>query len=107
MRDEFIELLEQALGQKNNDTPTLEEMADYLINALNGSVIIPPCKVGDTVYVLCRDYFSGDYKIKEETVEDFSYIGGCWFISTNEHTMCEFDIKVFTNYGKAMKALKD
>lgn len=104
MSDRLIELLEQAEGLKNNDMPSLEEKADYL---LSEGIIVPPCKVGDTVYVLCRNYFSGDYKIKEETAEDFSYIGGCWFISTNEHTMCELDIKVFTNYGKAMKALKD
>ena len=41
MRDRLIELLEEAEGQVNNDYPSLESMADYLI--ANG-VIVPPCK---------------------------------------------------------------
>lgn len=48
MRDRLVELLEQAEGQVNNDVPSLESIADHLIE--NG-VIVPPCKVEDTVYV--------------------------------------------------------
>lgn len=46
-RDKLIELIEQAEGLKNNDFPSVEEIADCLL--ANG-VIIPPCKVGDRVY---------------------------------------------------------
>ena len=46
-RDRLIELIEQAEGQINNDMPSIEQIADYLL--ANG-VIVPPCKVGDTVY---------------------------------------------------------
>lgn len=47
-RDRLIELIEQAEGLKNNDFPSVEEIADHLL--ANG-VIVPPCKVGDMVYV--------------------------------------------------------
>lgn len=48
MRDRLIELLEQVEGQVNNDIPSLESIADYLI--ANG-VTLPPCKVGNIVWV--------------------------------------------------------
>lgn len=51
MRDRLIDLLYEAEGQVNNDYPTVEQIADHLI--ANG-VIVPPCKVGDTVYYLDR-----------------------------------------------------
>ncbi len=47
MKDRLIDLLEEAEGQINNDLPPLEAVADYLIEH---GVIVPPCKVGDTVY---------------------------------------------------------
>ena len=50
-RDRLIELIEQAEGLKNNDFPSVEEIADHLL--ANG-VIVPPCNVGDTVYVKWR-----------------------------------------------------
>lgn len=51
-RDKLIELIEQAEGLKNNDFPSVEEIADHLL--ANG-VIVPPCKVGDTVYYIVFD----------------------------------------------------
>ena len=60
MRDRLIELLEEAEGQVNNDYPSLESMADYLI--ANG-VIIPPCKVGETLYLIQIDY-KGKYSMQ-------------------------------------------
>ena len=47
MRNRLANLLYEAAGQVNNEYPTIEMVAEYLIG--NG-VIIPPCKVGDTVY---------------------------------------------------------
>ena len=41
-RDRLIDLLEQAEGQVNNDTPTLEMIADYLI--AKGVVPVVRCK---------------------------------------------------------------
>lgn len=105
-RDKFIELLEQAIGQKNNDTPTLEEMADHLINALNGSVIIPPCKVGDTVYVVCRSYFSKNASIQEQKATSLKYINGFWYIDTDTHFDKQYGLSVFTDYNDAVEEVK-
>ena len=51
-RDRLIDLLEQAEGQVNNDVPSLEMIADYLIAK---GVTIPPCKVGDSIFYLHRN----------------------------------------------------
>lgn len=47
MRERLIELLND-WGNKENDGVRAESMTDYLL--ANG-VIVPPCKVGDVVYV--------------------------------------------------------
>lgn len=47
MRDRLIELLFRVAEEK--DCPQPHEVADYLI--ANG-VIVPPCKVGDKIYVV-------------------------------------------------------
>lgn len=47
MRDRLASLISEAEGLVNNDLPTVEQIADYLL--ANGG-IVPPCKVGDTVY---------------------------------------------------------
>lgn len=51
-RKSLIELLNVDMSGCNGDYA--EEMADYL---LDNGVIVPPCKVGDTVYVLGDEYF--------------------------------------------------
>ena len=56
-RDRLIELM-QNWGTENTDSFPFESVADYLL--ANG-VIVPPCKVGDKVYILeekCK--FSGE-----------------------------------------------
>ena len=49
MKDRLIELLEDTLHEWECDvqTKTLSQIADHL---LSNGVIVPPCKVGDTVY---------------------------------------------------------
>ena len=49
IRERLIELLEEAEGQVNNEYPTVEMVADYLIE---NDVIVPPCKMGDKIYLL-------------------------------------------------------
>lgn len=61
-RERLINLLLE-WGNKENDGVRAESIADYLI--FNG-VIVPPCKIGDTVYYLYRDCIC-DY-ILEATV---------------------------------------
>ena len=48
MKDRLASLLSEAEGLVNNDLPTVEQIADYLL--ANG-VIVPPCKVGETIYL--------------------------------------------------------
>lgn len=57
MRDRLIELLGDYLYS--------EQIADYLL--ANG-VIVPPCKVGDTVYFLCRSPETYEWYICEKEV---------------------------------------
>lgn len=53
-RERLIELLEDTLHEWESDVSvqTLTEIAEHLIE--NG-VIVPPCKVGDKLYMLNRD----------------------------------------------------
>jgi hypothetical protein len=57
MRDRLIELLEQ--GHKNY--LYYDQIADHLIE--NG-VIVPPCKVGDVVYVIFSTFYA-EYKVRK------------------------------------------
>ena len=69
MRDRLIELLNKKYDHFcdqcgiNKDSHYAESLADYL---LENGVIVPPCKVGDTVYVInrcsCRNPANYDLK---------------------------------------------
>lgn len=65
-RDRLIELIKNAFSEEHEkrDFITEEHTADYLL--ANG-VIVPPCKVGQTVYVLNGDEaeeWIDEYKVK-------------------------------------------
>lgn len=62
-RDRLIELLFKVTEEK--DCPQPCEIADYLI--ANG-VIVPPCKVGDTVYYLAHSMHTKITKVKSGKV---------------------------------------
>ena len=65
MRDRLIELLQKKYDHfcdqcgVNKDSHYTENLADYLID--NG-VIVPPCKVGDVVYVIDDVFYLDSYK---------------------------------------------
>jgi hypothetical protein len=78
MRDRLIELIQEADKKsfeyiRENDNmdyiPTIDELcgvqADYL---LAHGVVVPPCKVGDTVYYLASNLHTKLTKIKTGTV---------------------------------------
>lgn len=68
MRDRLASLLSEAEGLVNNDLPTVEQIADYLIEH---GVIVPPCKVGDAVYFLTEascESIDGVYTVCEHYV---------------------------------------
>ena len=77
MRDKLIELITDLT---NNEEPMVEglelwadSIADYL---LENGVIVPPCKVGDTVYVITEKHpcyackWCGDWCHKDCTITD-------------------------------------
>lgn len=49
MRDRLIELLKECRSIEGVGSDLIEKQADFL---LANSVIVPPCKVGDTVYMV-------------------------------------------------------
>ena len=66
MRDRLIELIYKGIDKhqekiENYVVPKQEWLADYL---LENGVIVPPCKVGDTVYCLY-------YKFKKPEIIEF------------------------------------
>lgn len=73
MRDRLIELLDKKINFveiANSDkvwtTEKITELADYL---LSEGVIVPPCKVGQTVYII-----SWYYDIEAFIVRDLHYL---------------------------------
>lgn len=54
-RDKLIELLDKAFLESDDNfgMPNVNQVADYLL--ANG-VIVPPCNVGDSIYVIGPDY---------------------------------------------------
>lgn len=48
-RERLIELIEQGEGLKNNDFPSIGELADHFI--ANGAIVLP-CKLGSYIYYI-------------------------------------------------------
>ena len=113
-RERLIELLKDG-GVR--DFPYVNALADHLL--ANG-VIVPPCKVGDTVYAYCADfgvvlpYFIENLSIgfmgKEQNY--FSYEANCHAEETDELLdEIDFDLDdigktVFLTREEAEKALE-
>lgn len=64
MRDRLASLISEAEGLVNNDLPTVEQIADYLIEH---GVIVPPCKVGQTVYGVHWSYTIDECRVSSLT----------------------------------------
>ena len=102
-RKRLIELLYEAEAQVNNDLPSLEQIADHLL--ANG-VIVPPCKVRDTVYSINRRALCGHF-------EDQRYVVDKW----GEFKVCEIPFSltlwecgwkgIFLTQEEAEKALAE
>ncbi len=111
MREKLIELLASAYGTSFNAPylreHELEPLADYLL--ANG-VIVPPCKVGDTVFCVLHH----KKEIVQDRVKDFDI----WSVSNcikvrltlenwNDYVVGEFGKTVFLSCKKAEAALKE
>ena len=68
MLDRLIELMRK-WGNKNNDSFTYESVADSLL--ANG-VIVPPCKLGDTVWYISTEnpHVAFQKELKARTVKE-------------------------------------
>lgn len=108
MKEKLIKLLID-WGTQNNDSLDSESVADYLL--ANG-VIVPPCKIGDTVYELQNK------RIQAYTIETVTYNGRyfnfSWVLKDNKGiygNVCGFDSYrigkiVFLTKEEAEKALE-
>ena len=111
-RERLIKLL---CNRLSNCKQVIEKTADYL---LDSGVIVPPCKVGDSIYCIDQDadnngeFYLGIFegKIKTIALED----DGLWiYCSYNDglnmwHKIADdLDRIVFLNREEAEKALKE
>ena len=97
-KERLVELIINAyLGFK-----TVDDMADYLL--ANG-VIVPPCKVGDTVYRIYTQSWIGEDKVCEFVLRSDSL----WYIDDKQReTPCyRFGKTVFLTREEAEAKLKE
>ena len=99
MRDRLIELLNNEINKPTQFT--LQSIAD---NLLENGVIVPPCKVGDKVYIVAEI----TNKIIECTVLGFWICETNCSIITDHGTICSLSLAetVFLTREAAEQALK-
>lgn len=114
MRDRLIELCKKipygvSVGAKF-EQHFCEKIADYLL--ANG-VIVPPCKVGQTVYAV-SNYYGGEWQIYECRVDNFTVYEKNTFMSISNPegynfgaNICEIGKTVFLTREEAEKALME
>ena len=125
MRDRLIELIKTGMDKhestiENYVHPASEFVADYL---LENGVIVPPCKVGDKVYRIVKEY-NGETRVIDGEVfeitathaycQKFEYRFYFWangedFIRRNYSIWCNFTEvgkTVFLTREEAEQALK-
>ena len=110
MRDRLLELIFQGdekcseqdcrdCKHHGNEFCGFEHIANYLIE--NG-VVVPPCKVGETVYYIHETYWDKNYKDyidTKELKEDVVQIVECPELKTNLMLeVKEFDWDLFNNW---------
>ena len=84
MRDRLIELVCQSTndecGKHCNLTDYCSECEKVSDHLLANGVIVPPCKVGDTVYVVSR-YYAGDWEAYKCEIDSITIYEKNTFIS--------------------------
>lgn len=109
-RERLVELMRKGYETVPVGGFVYEGIADYLL--ANG-VILPPCKAGDTVYVISR-YYTGTWQIYSCTVEYItkyksnSFINAVFSRDINFGlNIVEFGKTVFLTRKEAEKALAE
>lgn len=110
MRDRLIKLIEDSLPNDNHIyfTKDIETMADELI--ANG-VIVPPCKVGDTVYTIFEGKIEA-LEISKATRKEFQGYVIEYYDAKNKTLVMPFDdchigMSVFLTKDQAEQKLKE
>ena len=111
-KDKLIELLHD-WGTKNTDEINADSVSKHL---LENNVMVPPCKVGDTVYVYNLDVC--DWVMSPKVLTFVLYQSG-WFVtldmgSTDKHPdgevwrmkLSDFGKTIFLTRREAKQALK-
>ena len=107
MRDRLIELLAMVEYQYTETHSIMtQNVADFL---LQRGVIVPPCKVGQTVYKISYRKGSNVKYVEETTICRIAIDNeGIWlFCSCNPIVKCKFGKLVFLTREEAEKALKE
>lgn len=99
MRNRLIELIKNV---PRNTRAFYDQFADYL---LENGVIVPPCKKGDTIYVILHAPISRRYHIKETEAGNIHSINGYWYVEIFSGQELEFGVKAFTSKEEAEQAL--
>lgn len=111
-RERLIELLEKAIryaDEKYSDEKGFEDkkfcgfIADYLL--ANG-VIVPPCKVGDTVYSINKTALKGHWEDNRYIVDEWSALKVCEIPFSLTLWECGWS-GIFLSREKAEKALAE
>ena len=102
MRDRLIELIRTGAYKhevtiENYVIPTSDYLADYLL--ANG-VIVPPCKVGQTVYVISR-YYTGSWEMYECSIDNITIYEKNTFLSMSSKGKFTFGEEV-SQIGKTV-----
>ena len=114
MRDRLIELLNKKYDHfcdqcgVNKDSHYTDNLADYL---LENGVIVPPCNVGDTVYVIepchCYNNYSEFDKCHHRRTKATKWLEMVR-VPTKHHTRClklferPFKIEYMNKFGKTV-----
>lgn len=115
MRDRLIELLNKKYDHfcdqcgVNKDSHYTENLADHL---LDNGVIVPPCKVGDTVYQICFGKLTGQKIIKKSKVTAIKITDKITITLNYLTNLCDKDIGYWLFVGEnaieeAEQALKE
>lgn len=79
-----------------------EQLTNYL---LENDVIVPPCKIGDTIYIV--DEYSNEFDgIDECRVISLLWDGTSWMIFTNKDEYSYTESQIFFTKEEAIKGVK-
>lgn len=99
----LAELIEQAEGLVNNDIPTPEEMAVYM---LEHGVKVLPCKIGDKVWAIRN--FSGRTQAVEGKVSEMYFVEEMRLtIVVKNVARGQWGVKIFATREECERAIKE